>query len=206
MWTFYYAPNTISLATLIALEAAGAPYQITRLDFSANEQRSAGYLKINPKGRAPSLALGDGTILTETPALLAFIAQSFPQARLAPADPVGFAKAQEFNAYLCATVHVAHSHRIRGARWANEEASFEDMRRKVPQSVREAFQVIEDHYLQGPWVLGEAWSICDAYLYTLSQWLEADGVDPGAVPRVADHRARMGELPAVRAALAKERA
>ena len=63
-------------------------------------------------------------ILTETPAMLAFIAQSFPQARMAPLDdPFAFAQLQAFNSYLCATLHVAHSHRMRGYRWADDPAA-----------------------------------------------------------------------------------
>jgi glutathione S-transferase len=75
-------------------------------------------------------------ILTETPAPLAYIAQSLPEARLAPLDePFAFAQLQAFNSYLCSTLHVAHAHRRRGHRWPDEPASFADMQRKVPRSV-----------------------------------------------------------------------
>jgi glutathione S-transferase len=204
MLKFHYAANTCALASHIALEHAGATYEAVRLDFARNQQRSPAYLAVNPKGRVPALATDRG-VLTETPAILAYIAQSFPAARLAPLDdPFAFAEVQAFNAYLCATVHVAHAHRMRGSRWASEEASFADMKRKVPQSVGDAFRLIEDGMLKGPWVMGEAFTICDPYLFTLAQWLELDGVDPASLPRVADHRRRMSELPAVRAAIAQE--
>ena len=78
----YYAPNTCALASHIALEQAGAAYEARRVDFAKNEQRSPEYLRVNPKGRVPALVTERG-ILTETPALLSFIAQSFPAARLA---------------------------------------------------------------------------------------------------------------------------
>jgi glutathione S-transferase len=205
MLTLYLAPGTCALATLIALEEAGAEYRVERVDFRANAQRSPAYLAVNPKGRVPALATDDG-VLTETPALLAFVAQSHPQARLAPLDrPFAFARAQAFNSYLCATVHVAHAHRMRGARWADDEAALEAMRRKVPQSVGECFALIERELLVGPWVLGADYSICDPYLFTLAQWLEADGVDPARLPRVAEHRHRVHERPAVKRALAIER-
>lgn len=58
--------------------------------------------------------------------------------------------------------------------------------------------------LAGPWVMGEAYTICDAYLFTLAQWLEADGVDITRLPRVIDHRNRMAARPAVQRALAAE--
>jgi glutathione S-transferase len=114
MMIFYYAPHTCSLASHIALEQAGADYELRRIDFARNEQRSAEFLRVNPKARVPALVTPRG-ILTETPAILAFIAQSFPAARLAPLDdPFAFAEVQAFNSYLCSTVHIAHAHRMRG--------------------------------------------------------------------------------------------
>ena len=118
MLKLYYAPGTCALASHIALQEAGAAYSAERLDFKANQQNSPEYLAINPKGRVPSLVTERG-ILTETPAMLAFIAQSFPQAKLAPLDDAfAFAQVQAFNSYLCSTVHVNHAHKGRGYRWA----------------------------------------------------------------------------------------
>lgn len=200
----YYTPHTCALASHIALEKAGASYEVQRVDFSKNEQRSAEYLRINPHGRVPALVTDNG-ILTETPAILAFIAQSFPRAKLAPVDdPFAFAQAQSFNSYLCSTVHVAHAHRMRGTRWADDPAAIEAMKEKVPQSVGDAFQLIENEKLRGPWVMGEAFTICDIYLFTIAQWLEADGVDLGRLPRVVDHRRRMSEDPVVARIVAAE--
>src|SRR5882672_2718878 len=119
MLKFFYSPNSCALASHIALQEAGADYETVRLDFCANEQRKPEYLALNPKGRVPALATDRG-ILTETPAILAFIAQSFPNARLAPLDDAfAFARLQAFNSYLCSTVHVAHAHRLRGPRWVD---------------------------------------------------------------------------------------
>ena len=204
MFTLYYTPHTCALASHIALEDAGASYALQRIDFARNQQQSPAYLAVNPKGRVPALVTPRG-VLTETPAMLAFIAQSFPAARLAAlADAFAFAQLQAFNSYLCATLHVAHSHRMRGYRWADESASFADMQRKVPRSVGDCYAMIEAHMLQGPWVMGAAYSIADPYLFTLAQWLEDDGVDPRRIPRVIEHRARMAERPSVRKAIAAE--
>ena len=105
MFKLFYSPGSCALASHIALEEVGAAYTAARIDFSKSEQRSPEYLTINPKGRVPALVTDDG-ILTETPAILAFIAQSFPQAKLAPLDdPFAFARIQAFNSYLCSTVH-----------------------------------------------------------------------------------------------------
>lgn len=204
MLQLYYAPNTCALASHIALEDAGAPYESVRIDFATTQQRTPEYLAINPKGRVPSLVTDRG-ILTETPAILAFIAQSFPQARLAPfGDPFALARVQAFNSYLCSTVHVAHAHRMRGARWADEPEAIAAMQRKVPQSVGECFSLIEREMLEGPWVMGATYTICDPYLFTLAQWLDADGVDRNKLPKVQEHTRRMRERPGVRKAIADE--
>jgi glutathione S-transferase len=206
MFKLYYAPGTCALASHIALEEAGATYTTERLDFKANQQNSPEYLKVNPKGRVPALVTDRG-ILTETPAMLAFIAQSFPKAKLAPfEDAFAFAQVQAFNSYLCSTVHVAHAHRMRGHRWATEESSFADMKRKVPETVGACFALIERDMLKGPWVMGEQYTICDPYLFTIALWLEGDSVDLASLPKVADHRRRMSERPAVKNVLAEEKA
>ena len=206
MLKLFYAPNTCALASHIALEEAGAAYETVRMSFASGDQKNPAYLAINPKARVPALVTDRG-ILTETPAILAFIAQSFPSAKLAPVnDPFEFARAQAFNSYLCSTLHVAHAHRMRGYRWADDEAAIKAMQKKVPQSVGECFALIERDMLAGPWVMGEAFTVCDAYLFTLAQWLEADGVDPAAIPRVIDHRRRVSERPAAKRAIVAETA
>ncbi|MFZ5731416.1 MAG: glutathione S-transferase family protein [Pseudomonadota bacterium] len=204
MIKLYFTPHTCSLASHIALEDAGADYSTERISFSAEQQKSPEYVAINPKARVPAMVTDRG-VLTETPAMLAFIAQSFPQAKLAPLDdPFAFAEVQAFNSYLCSTVHIAHAHRMRGYRWADDPASFADMQRKVPQSVTAAFELIENGMLKGPWVMGDAYTICDPYLFTLAQWLEGDGADLARLPRVVDHRRRMSERPNVQKAIAVE--
>ena len=149
MLKLYYAPHTCALASHIALEEAGAAYEAVRIDFRTEEQRAPEFLRINPKARVPALVTERG-VLTETPAILAFLAQVFPTARLAPTnDSFAFAQVQAFNSYLCSTVHVAHAHRMRGYRWADDAAAIEAMKRKVPASVGEGFQLIEREMLQG---------------------------------------------------------
>ncbi|MGH6716982.1 MAG: glutathione S-transferase, partial [Bradyrhizobium sp.] len=148
----------------------------------------------------------DRGILTETPAILAFVAQSFPSAKLAPLeDAFGIAQAQAFNSYLCSTVHVAHAHKGRGYRWATEESSFADMKRVVPKTFGACFALIERDMIRGPWVMGETYSICDPYLFTLTGWLEGDSVDISTLPKVMAHRNRMLERPAVRKVVADEK-
>ena len=78
------------------------------------------------------------------------------------------------------------------------------MLRKVPKSVAACYDLIETQMLKGPWVMGDAYTIADPYLFTFAQWLEDDGVDPARFPRVIDHRSRMSQRPNVRKAIAEE--
>lgn len=204
MYKIFYSPGACALASHIALADAGADYEAVRVNFQTGEQRSPEYLKINPKGRVPALVTPKG-ILTENPAILLYLAQTFPQAMLAPLDdPWALAQAQAFNSYLCSTVHVHHAHRTRGTRWADDEASIEGMKKKVAQNMTDAFALIEGEMLKGPWVLGSAYSMCDPYLFTLAGWLEGDGVDIKRFPRVNDHYQRMLQRPAVQRAMKEQ--
>src|ERR1043165_2595369 len=205
MLKHYYGPGIRALASHIALEEAGAAYEAVRLNFKNEDQKKPEYLRINPKARVPSLVTDRG-IITETPAILIYIAQTFPAAKLAPLDdPFALARVQAFNSYLCSTVHVAHAHRVRGYRWTDDAAAIETMKKKVPQSVGECCALIEREFFEGPWVLGKDYTVCDGYLFTLTQWLAADGVDVHHTPKIADHFRRGGERPAVQRALAEEK-
>ncbi|MCG6890372.1 MAG: glutathione S-transferase family protein [Gammaproteobacteria bacterium] len=203
MLKLYYAPDTCALATHIALEQVGAEYETVRVNFAEKEENSPEYLRMNPKGRVPTLVTSRG-ILTETPAILQFVCQTYPDAGLAPLDDIfELARMNAFNSYLCSTVHVAHAHRLRGNRWADDPLAIAAMQKKVPQSVGDSFALIEREF-HGPWVLGERYSTCDIYLFTLAQWLESDGVNPEQFPRIADHRTRMRQDPLVAKIVAAE--
>lgn len=202
----YYAFDTCALASHITLIEAGAEYELARISFKNEEQTKPEYLAINPKARVPALITNEGT-LTETPAMLVYIAQKFPAKNLALMnEPFKFAEVQAFNSYLCSSAHVAHAHRMRGSRWvdpANEHA-IKAMRKKVPESVSAHFDLIERKFFKGPYVMGDRYTICDPYLFTLSQWLEADGVDMARIPRVREFRERMRARPSVKRALEEE--
>ena len=205
MLSLYFAAGSCALASLIALEESGLAYEPRRLNFANGEQRSPDYLAINPKGRVPALVTDRG-IITENVAILAYIAQIAPAARLAPLDdPFDFARMQAFNSYLASTVHVNHAHKGRGYRWTDDAAAIEAMKAKVPQNMGECFALIEETMLEGPWVMGEQYTVADGYLFTLTNWLPGDSVDPTRFEKVSAHHARMLERPAVQRAIAAER-
>ena len=185
----FASPGSISVAVAIALEEAGVDHDIHMLDFTKDEQRSPDYARINPKGRVPALVLDDGTILTETGALLEFVAAHDP--RLMPANPTHAAKARAVMYYLASTMHVNHAHKMRGHRWADQESSWQDMTAKVPETMTASAQFVEEHCIEGPFVIGTHISIADFYLYVVCTWLPGDGVDLAPFPKI---RAFMAEM------------
>ena len=200
MLTFYYAKNSAAYAPHILLEDIGAGYNAVRIDFMTGEQRSPAYLAVNPKGRLPSLVTEKG-VLTETPAILVYLAQRFPEHDLAPSDQFQFAIAQAFNSYMASTVHVAHAHKHRGARWADDPAAHESMRAKVKENMTEYAQMIEANYLKGPYVLGDKFSFCDPYMALVTRWFKDDEVDLDPFAKIRVHDALMRERPSMQRVL-----
>ncbi|WP_027235695.1 glutathione S-transferase family protein [Leisingera caerulea] len=198
----YYAPNTISVAVAIALEEAGIDYETVEIDFAAKQQAGAAYAQINPKGRVPALAV-EGGILTETGALLEYIADTAPEASLRPQDPVRLARMREVMFYLASTMHVNHAHRLRGARWAKERSSWKDMQKMVPQTMTASCVYISQFGLRGPFVLGDGISLADCYLYVVCTWLEGDGVNVADFPKIQNFMTAMEQRESVRAVYAK---
>ena len=208
MIRLYYAPGGCSLAVHIALEEAGAVFEPVRVDFAAGEQRGADYLAINPKGRVPALVTERG-VLTECVAILAWIAQTWPEADLAPLDdPWGFAQMQAFNAFLASSVHTANAHVSRPGRYADGEAAAAAMAAKAPQALGDFFALIEDQLSDGrPWVLGEAYSVADPYLMVMTGWvLRRELLAPERIPFAAAHLTRVSQRPAAQRALQREAA
>jgi glutathione S-transferase len=197
MLTLYTAWGTIGLACEIALEEAGATYRAERLSFADNAQRAPDFLAVNPKSRVPALATDRG-VITEAPAILGYIAQTYPGARLAPlGDAFAMAEVNAFMSYLCSWAHPAAAHRHRGYRWADDPVAIADMRRKAPEVFGEALRLIDRVYLRGPWVMGETYTLCDPYLFVLATWIPRDGLEMADYPNIADHFARMEARPAV---------
>lgn len=203
MLNLFYSPGAVSRASLIMLEEINAQYTLTRVDFASGEQHSSSYKDINPLGRVPALQT-DAGLLTETPAILGFLALTYPETNMAMSnDNWASAQIQSFNSLLASTVHVNHAHGRRGDRWATEQSSFDDMRAMLPKTMTASMQLVEDR-INGPWVMGDNYTICDPYLFTIAGWLEGDGVDIKQFPKLAHHYESMPKRKAVISALQAE--
>ena len=178
----FYTPGTISVAVAIALNEAGLAHSLVKIDFSKGEQLGTEYLGINPKGRVPALVVRD-QILTETGAILEYIASVAPDKNLVPSDPIAAAKMRSVMYYVASTMHVNHAHRMRGKRWANEQSSFDDMKAKVPETMTASATFVENECLTGAFI-SDTFSIGDCYLFAVCKWLKGDGVDMAAFPKI----------------------
>lgn len=194
----HYAPGTISIAVAIALHEAGLDFEAIRVDFKTGAQTQPAYHRINPKGRVPALETGAG-ILTETGAVLDYIAAIAPAAGLMPQDPFQAARLRSVMYYLASTMHVNHAHRMRASRWADSADAQEDMRAKVPETMADSCAYIEQHCLAGPFIAGDRITVADPYLYVICTWLEGDGVDVKDYPRLAAFCDAMAARPSVQA-------
>lgn len=197
MLKLHYAPRTISVAVAIVLEEAGIPYEGVRVDFATAEQTKEDYRQINPKGRVPALETPDG-IITETPAILEYAA---PQ--MVPDNPYAAAKMRELMSFLNATMHPHHAHGLRGERWADEESSFADMKRKVPERIADCASHLEHELPTMPFNVGKLEVLSDAYLYVVLTWLPGDGVDISNYPGLAAFQHEMNTRRSVQAVYEK---
>ena len=154
-----------------------------------------------PKGRVPTLVTEHG-VLTETPAMLAYIAQTYPQAKLAPLDDAfAFARLQSFNSYLCSTVHVCHAHKMRVARWATQESSFADMKAMIPKTMGACFNLTERDMLRA---VGDGRTTPMAMpTFTRSPLARRRRRRHRDLAQVDAHRAAMESRPAVQKVLAE---
>lgn len=202
----FYSDGACSLAPHIALEETGASFEPVRVDMASGEQRSAEFLRINPKGRVPALAVDDW-VLTENPAILQFIARSFPHAGLWPDQLRDQARVAEWLAWIASTVHVAYAHVRRAERYAASDAALEDVRAKGLQSCRDLWQAVDARLGDGPWAIGEHYSVADAYLLVFWTWGRGSylGFDmANDCPHWTAHARRMGLRPAVQRAFERE--
>jgi glutathione S-transferase len=206
MLKLYYAPGACSLAPHIALEEAGARFELSRVDLASNQQNSAEYLRINPKARVPALAEGDW-VLTEAPAILRYIAARHPAAGLWPWDPREEARCAEWLAWLSSTIHAAFVHVRRAARFAADPQSVEDVATTAKKASRELWREVDRKIGDGPWAIGDRYSVADAYLMVYWHFGRGPvyGFDmAGDYPNWTAHARRLAVRPAVQRAFASE--
>jgi len=206
MLKLFYMTGACSVVPHIVLEELGVPYEAILVDFAKGEQLKPEYLAINPKGRIPALATERG-VITEIPAILGYLANICPAARLAPVDDAfAFAQMQSFHMYIATTIHVTFRQISRPEAFADGEQAKVALKAKVPAAANGYFSVIEQQLADGrEWVHGDSYSMSDPYLFTFASYLErGDRGNPELFPHIRAHRQRVLQRPAVRRVLEAE--
>ena len=165
----YYAPGACSLASHIAIEEVGLPYETQRLDLAAGEQRKPEYLKLNPRGRVPTCVV-DGNVITENVGIMSYFAGGYPKKRIWPGDSFHQALAISTMAWLSNTVHAAYGHLVRPARYVDEADAQEKVKAKARTSYEDYLREIDGLLAGRKWCIGDHYTCVDGYLLVFYRW------------------------------------
>ena len=195
----YFSPGACSLSPRIALHEAGILADYDEVDTGSKALKSGGDLRsINPKGAVPTLELDDGQILTEGPAIVQYIADRRPEAKLAPpADSMERYRLQEWLNYISSEVHKTFAPMF-------SPKATDDTRRAQREVLAPRFDFLNAALDGKPFLMGEQFTVADGYLFTILNWTIPTGIDLGRWPVLQAYHARVAARPAVRAALTEE--
>ncbi|HEV7319505.1 MAG TPA: glutathione transferase GstA [Ensifer sp.] len=196
----YYAPGACSLSPHISLREAGVAFEIVKVDTATHLTEGGDDFKaINPKGYVPALVLETGDVVTEGAAVVQYIADRFPEAGLAPANgTLARTRLQEQLNFIASELHKAFSPLF--SKTASSEA-----KEAATAQLAKRFGNLEDQFADGrPYLLGDTFTVADANLFTVINWSNHTGVSLAPFPRLDAYLQRIGERPAVRAAMQAE--
>lgn len=195
----YYSPGACSLSPHIVLREAGLDITIEKVNLRTKETESgANYAAINPKGYVPALQLDDGELLTEGPAIVQYVADLVPEKKLAPpAGTLARARLQEWLTFIGTELHKSFSPLF-------NPAASDDMREAARANLARRFPIAAAALDAKPYLLGDEFSVADAYLFTVLSWAGLVGVDISPWPSLGAFAERIKARPAVQAALKAE--
>ncbi len=198
MLKLYFAPGACSLAPHIILEEVKVPYELIRVDLKNKTYGSENYLKVNPKGSVPALQLKDGKVLTETVAILQFLADQKPEARLVPTAG-SWEKYQELEwlNFISTEVHKGFS-----PLWKADNS--EEIKAKAKKVLDQKLNLLEAHLQKHDFLMGKNFSVADAYLFTVLNWSTFLKIDMSGWAALVKYMDRIKTRPATLAALQAE--
>jgi glutathione S-transferase len=200
----FFSPGAVSMATHIALEELGQPYELEPVLIREGQHYSEQYRRIHPLSRLPALEIAPGVVLTETPALLSYLADLAPELELLPSDTLSRARANEWMSLLCSAVHVAFITFFRPQRYTSDEAAVAALKVDGKQRFFELLRYVEGRLPEQDFVLGERYSLCDAYLCVFFLWARRFELPIDELPRYSRLASAVLQRPAVRRALEQE--
>lgn len=196
----YYSPGACSLSPHIVLRETGAAFDLERVDLATRKTESgADYAAINPKGYVPALTLDNGEALTEGAAIVQYLADQAPHSGLAPASgTLPRARLQEHLNFIASELHKAFGPLF------TANAS-DDVKGAARENVARRFDHLEKALSDGrSYLLGEAFSVADAYLFVVANWAKPTGISLDRWPRLAAFIERVAQRPSAQAAMRAE--
>jgi glutathione S-transferase len=197
----YFSPGACSLASHIVLQELGLPFEAVQVDLMKKTTKSGrDFATINPKGYVPALELDDGAMLTEGPAILQYLADRRPETKLAPANgTLERYRLQEWLGFINSELHKQFSPLF-------NPATPEQTKDSARKAIARRLGYVEGQLDGRAFLMGDAFTVADAYLYTVLGWTKHVGVDLAPFPNVVAFRERVDARPAVQAAQAAEHA
>jgi glutathione S-transferase len=195
----FYSPGACSLSPHIVLCETGLPHTLRKVDLMAKKIDGGGnFLEINPKGYVPALRLDDGRVLTEGPAIVQYLADLKPESRLAaPAGTFERYELQSWLNFISTELHKAFAPLF-------NPAATKEWREAALAGLRQRFNWLAPQLQQRQHVAGNAFSVADAYLFTVLNWGAYVKLDIGEWPALKEYQARIGARPRVLDALRAE--
>ena len=195
----YLKPGACSLSPHIVLEELGIAHETEAVDLAKKVTASgANFLDINPKGYVPALALNDGALLTEGPAIVQYLADLHPEAKLAPPNgSLARYQLQSWLTYIGTELHKNFTPFFNPAATA-------EMKAQAGAMLQRRFALVESELASKSYLMGEDFTVADAYLFTVTNWAKFIQFDLGAFPQLQAFQARVAARPAVQRALKAE--
>jgi len=195
----YYAPGACSLSPHIVAREAGLPLNLVRVDTKGKKTITGDdYLSINGKGYVPLLELDDGTRLTEGPAIVQYLADRAPQKKLAPANgTIARYQLQEWLNFITSELHKQFSPLF-------DPSMPDEVKEKFRGKIRNRFEWINEQLGDKPFLMGDDFTVADAYLFTVANWSKHTGIDLARWPKLQAYLARVTARPDVQTALKEE--
>jgi glutathione S-transferase len=195
----YYMPSACSLSPHIVANELGLSIELVKVDPKTKRtEHGDDYLAINPKGYVPALQLDDGSVLTEGPTVVQFLADLKPDAQLAPANgTTARYRLQEMLGYINSELH-------RGYTPLFSPETSDAVRAERMAYLHKRYGLIEAALDRTPYLLGEKFTIADAYLFVVTRWAEFVKLDLSKFPNLRSFQSRIAARPAVQAAMHRE--
>ena len=195
----YFSPGSCALASQIALRETGQEFELVKVDFATKTTVEGDYFQVSAKGMIPALKLDDGDVITEGAVLLQWIADQHPEFGLLPA----FGTRERYRAMQWLNYVATDLHKGMAVMFS-PFVDAESKTRFAEGNLASRFAYIDQHLSSNDYVLGEAFSVVDAYLYNVLRWPVRVNIDLSPYAAIQKFMARMIQRPAVRAALKAE--